>query len=314
MPRKLILILFIVFATSGPASADPFSVYFLGEAIASAEGGTSQNNFVYTCNTGVCTANVGGNAFLPITSFSGSLSAQSAGFVPDYYVCGQDPDGNPILCGLGQTATASLSGSVGLGVMSAFAGAQTINDTTPDGAALGAQATALVEESWRDTVTISTNNPALLGTAANILVSFNLSGSVSGTPGGPGCPGTGLSYLESNTNGSLPAIFTQIGQGGLLGGCTDVTSGAAVWQVTVGQSYIVGADLTALAEAVNPNSKGSVDPPQSTLYLDPQTAGIFLASAGGSNYSTPTVPEPSSIVLLVTGLAIIGGLVRRSVG
>jgi len=46
-------------------------------------------------------------------------------------------------------------------------------------------------------------------------------------------------------------------------------------------------------------------------YLDPVTAGVSYTTVSGNTYFTPSIPEPSSMLLLGTGFAAVSGCLRR---
>ena len=76
--------------------------------------------------------------------------------------------------------------------------------------------------------------------------------------------------------------------------------------------------IAAAAKGLNQEglSKASFDANSTSLsFVDSLTPGVFVVSDSGHDYSTPNVPpavpEPSSLLLLGTGISALAGVMRR---
>lgn len=294
-------------APSGILATTTYGVSWSGETIAGTDlSAPAQQSSTF--DTG---------GFLNMTSFSNALSSSSSGAATGSCLAGDVV----VSCTFETHASSSVSGTASLGSLAfgSSSSASSVETILGLGGAgpFSASGVGSVIESWQDTITI-TDPGVAAGTALQFLVSLSLADTVSAAS--VTCPSTepAGATVTANSSFQLPAIQL------ISNNCQPFSGMAtAVWTVSNGGVYTIGTTLqagtNAHAGSVNgvpvETSSALADPPLSAFNLDPITAGAFYTSASGMNYGSSTVPEPSSLTLLSSGVAFLAFLAcwrRRS--
>jgi hypothetical protein len=157
---------------------------------------------------------------------------------------------------------------------------------------------------WQDSLLV-TSTTLSQGTPVDLLLTMTLNGNLS-------CSGSGASAEAfANFSAGANAIsYTNTACNSLLQGTQTLNVAT-----TVGADLQVQGELNIVAAATGVNdfpSTAGVDPPSSAFFIDSLTPGASYTTGSGNTYFTPTVtaPEPSSWLLLGTGLLALLGLVR----
>lgn len=206
-------------------------------------------------------------------------------------------------------ASSSLSGTVAFGTITGAVAASASESTTryPLGTPLGdTNANATFKGFWQDSILVTSTT---LGPGAPVDLLFTLS-----TNAALACYGGGGGYAYSGIQaGSSVLSFSNnnICSGSTFGGSETMTVVTAVGSDLQIEGQL---DIEAAAAAVNgiPGA-ASIDPPTSTFYIDSLTSGASYTTGSGNTYFTPniTAPEPSSCLLLCSGLFGFLGVIRR---
>jgi hypothetical protein len=101
--------------------------------------------------------------------------------------------------------------------------------------------------------------------------------------------------------------------------CSNLLAGKqnAIITVSVGQQLTIGGEILSAARAIAGNDYGGAEHLTAendisagdtfSLFITPLTPGASYISASGTDYA-PAVPEPSSLLLAATGLAVVYAL------
>jgi len=226
-----------------------------------------------------------------------------------------------------QGALAGASASAGGGALHAYARARASSDpmsyvyvneqgeTRQVNNVYLARSESQATSYWRDTITV--NMPS--GYVPNVVLNFHLqlsaSKALSGAGGGsvnawlfvdhPRYPGLDMQLQLTGADLVGGVARTERSAGGFQWGVFDIQASlgasASAWagRQTAGGNYVAWSEATADAS----NTAG--------FWIEVATPGVTLSSASGHDYSSPPVPEPSSALLLGSGVALLLGAVRR---
>ena len=174
-----------------------------------------------------------------------------------------------------------------------------------DPAGLGG-ATAVFTGEWIDTLTVT---GAGLPTGAPVSLLFTLNIDTTST-----CTGTATSASVSIS--SLLHVgpsLTPFSLGSTACNTAIAESQQFVYATTVGATVVFFDNVELKASAgFGGEGSASIDP-SSGVFIDSGTPGVGYTTASGTNYETPmsSVPEPSSFMLLGTGLLSMTGMALR---
>jgi PEP-CTERM motif len=212
-----------------------------------------------------------------------ALNCASAGFDEGFYGPGQDAK---------TSGSSSANGSIGFGAVGVNLATKASSTPLID----GAEASASVNASWFDTLTIT-------GPFQGDLVQFRLTGGIAGSMSCNGETGGNVFYQVSWGQATTISFSDN--------NCSNPLAGkqTAVITVSVGQQLIIGGEILSTVEAIAGNCCASSEQDVSagdtfSLFIAPITPGASFISASGTDYAS-SVPEPSSMLLAATGLAVV---------
>jgi PEP-CTERM motif len=217
------------------------------------------------------------------------LNCASTGFSQDFYGPGQDAR---------TSASASTNGSIGFGAVGVNLTTKASSTPLID----GAEANASVNASWFDTL-------AITGPFQGDPVQFRLTASIAGSMT---CNGetAGNVFYQVSWGQATTISFSDDNCSNKLAGTQN-----AVITVSVGQQLVIGGEILSTARAIAGNCCSPSEQDVSagdtfSLFITPLTPGASYTSASGTDYAS-AVPEPSSLLLAATGLAVFYALSFR---
>jgi hypothetical protein len=220
---------------------------------------------------------------------SSPLNCASAGSAADFY-------------GEGDDAATSALGSANASVAIGAAGVELSTAASSTPLIDGAIARANVDASWWDTLTIT--GPFANGDPVQFLITAGIAGSMTSVGETDGSVSYNVTWGQANG-----LSFSDDGSSQLADTKSEVVT------FDVGDQVTIGGQIFSAATAVAGNTIDDTEILSSendvlagdtfSLFITPITPGASYISASGTDYA-PSVPEPSSLLLVATGLALTG--------
>lgn len=210
--------------------------------------------------------------------------------------------------GYSGSASGSTTGSVAFGSISGSASATAESSTTIPRAVFPIAGEGEFSGSWGDTLDI-TSSTLPVGTPVDLLFTLNYAASLE-------CSGTAHVNVAIGFTASAGGAAIQADDDT----CNSILNGTQniIVATEVGTDLNIAGTLSLVAQALAVTNDGEstagVDPPSAAFFIDSETPGATYTAASGYTYFSPTastVPEPSSIVMLLLGLFAVAVAAAR---